>query len=132
MGKAIVCGEFYDSEFPSEANLCKRYGVSRSAVREAVKMLSAKGLVVSVQRVGVNIRPSEDWNIFDPDILNWMLNAECSTEFLKEFLQLRISVEPQAAFLAATNGSKAQLNAMAEALDKMKAADKIQLTTCMH
>jgi DNA-binding FadR family transcriptional regulator len=124
LGIAIMCGAFDFCGFPSEANLCKEYGVSRSAVREAVKMLSAKGLISSTPRIGIKILPYENWNLFDPDLLNWFLNGDISIALLKEFLQMRISIEPEAASLATKNANEVQLKAIAEALAQLEATEQ--------
>ena len=121
LGKAIVCGVYPEAEsLPTEAELCEQFGVSRTAVREAVKMLSAKGLVCSRPRQGIRILPEEEWNIFDPDLLNWSLEGEPSLRVLREFLQLRIAVEPEAASLAARFADDNSIAAIAEALERMR------------
>ncbi|HET8902663.1 MAG TPA: FadR/GntR family transcriptional regulator [Saccharospirillum sp.] len=123
LGRAIVCGEFNANEsLPSEAVLCETFGVSRTAVREAVKMLSAKGLISSRQRQGIRILPEEEWNILDSDLLRWSLESNPSMRVLKEFLQMRIAIEPEAAALAARNARPASLAAIREALDRMDQA----------
>src|SRR5690606_9068067 len=123
LGRAIICGEFSDNGLPTEAELCERFGVSRSAVREAVKMLSAKGLVTSKPRQGISILPEEDWNIFDPDLLRWSLESSPSRLVLKEFLQMRMAIEPEACALAARYASAEKINAIETALEKMRLAD---------
>src|SRR6478609_3866918 len=91
LGKAIICCEYNDNGLPTEAELCDKFGVSRSAVREAVKMLSAKGLISSKPRQGIRVEAEEEWNIFDPDLLRWSLESKPSMKVLKEFLQVRIA-----------------------------------------
>lgn len=123
LGRAIVCGEIRTSEtFPTEAELCGQFGVSRTAVREAVKMLSAKGLVSSKPRKGIRILPEELWNIFDPDLLQWSLEGTLTRPVLKEFFQMRVAIEPEAAALGAQNARPELLAPIAEALDRMHAA----------
>jgi DNA-binding FadR family transcriptional regulator len=123
LGRAIVCGEYNINEsLPSEAVLCEDFGVSRTAVREAVKMLSAKGLISSRQRQGIRILPEEEWNILDPDLLRWSLESNPSLRVLKEFLQMRIAIEPEAAALAARNASPERIAVVREALDRMDRA----------
>lgn len=123
LGRAIVCGEFDINEsLPSEAVLCESFGVSRTAVREAVKMLSAKGLISSRQRQGIRILPEEEWNILDSDLLRWSLESNPSMRVLKEFLQMRIAIEPEAAALAARNARPERLAAIREALNRMDQA----------
>ena len=123
LGKAIICGEYAnDSSLPTEADLCEKFGVSRSAVREAVKMLSAKGLITSKPRQGIRIQQEENWNIFDPDLLRWSLESNPSMSVLKEFLQMRIAIEPEAAALAARNADAAAIDAIEVALERMRNA----------
>jgi DNA-binding FadR family transcriptional regulator len=123
LGKSIICGEYHsDSSLPTEADLCEQFGVSRSAVREAVKMLSAKGLITSKPRQGIRIQAEEDWNIFDPDLLRWSLESNPSMRVLKEFLQMRIAIEPEAAALAARNATPKHIEAIEAALDRMRYA----------
>ncbi|MGN0920951.1 MAG: FadR/GntR family transcriptional regulator [Cellvibrio sp.] len=123
LGRSIICGDFSNQGLPTEAELCERFGVSRSAVREAVKMLSAKGLVTSKPRQGISILPEEDWNIFDPDLLRWSLESSPSRLVLKEFLQMRMAIEPEACALAARYASAEKINAIEAALEKMRLAD---------
>ena len=123
LGRAIVCGDYGSAEsFPTEAELCLKFGVSRTAVREAVKMLSAKGLVSSKPRQGIRIMPEEDWNILDPDLLRWSLEGTPTRRVLKEFFQMRIAIEPEAAALAARFSRLDRKQAIAGALERMRAA----------
>jgi DNA-binding FadR family transcriptional regulator len=123
LGQAIVNGDFSpDDALPTEADLCRKFGVSRTAIREAVKMLSAKGLVSSKPRRGIRILPTENWNIFDADLLTWSLRGEPSRQVMTEFFQLRIAVEPEAAVLAARFASPDDLDAIRTAIDGMRTA----------
>lgn len=124
LGNNIVCGEYSKKEdIPTEADLCEKFGVSRSAVREAVKMLSAKGLISSTPRKGITILPENQWNIFDPDLLKWMLQSKPSMNVLKEFLQMRIAIEPEAAALAARLGDNEKIKTIEKSLQRMYAAE---------
>jgi DNA-binding FadR family transcriptional regulator len=123
LGRTIICGEFVDDSLPTEAELCDKFGVSRSAVREAVKMLSAKGLITSKPRQGIRIQPEDQWNIFDPDLLRWVLESKPSLHVLKEFLQVRIAIEPEAAALAARYADQSKLDAIEKALEGMRKAE---------
>jgi len=123
LGRAIVGGEYRpDDALPTEAELCEKFGVSRTAVREAVKMLSAKGLVSSKPRRGIRVKPAQDWNIFDSDLLKWSLEGEPSHEVMTEFFQLRVAVEPEAAVLATRFGSPDDKAAIAAAIRGMREA----------
>jgi DNA-binding FadR family transcriptional regulator len=126
LGAAIVRGEYaVDKAFPTEAELSKQYSISRSVTREAVKMLTAKGLIASRPRQGIRVMPSSHWNMFDTDVLAWTLNARPSLQLLKEFTQLRMAIEPEAAVLAAENARDPSLiKPIARALERMKKADQ--------
>lgn len=123
LGRAIVCGDHGpDDAFPTEAELCRQFGVSRTAVREAVKMLAAKGLVSSKPRQGIRILPEESWNILDPDLLRWSLEGNPTRIVLKEFFQMRIAIEPEAAALGARYSRPDHKRAIREALERMRDA----------
>ncbi len=104
LGRAIVTGEYESRAFPTEAEIAKAHGISRSVTREAVKMLTAKGLVSARPRQGTIVRPAAAWNLFDPDVLHWLLDRQFSVELLRQFNQLRVAIEPEAAALAAVMG----------------------------
>jgi DNA-binding FadR family transcriptional regulator len=96
--------------FPNENDLRARFGVSRTALREALRVLTAKGLIVSRTKVGTRVRPKADWNMLDPDVLAWHLQAALSEEFVTDLFELRQMVEPQAAALAAKSCDDTTLN----------------------
>jgi DNA-binding FadR family transcriptional regulator len=108
---------------PSEADLCVEYDVSRSSTREAVKMLSAKGLISSRPKQGIRVLPESSWNMFDTDVLTWILSSKPSLSLLKEFTQVRFAIEPEAAALAAINATAEQLAQIEIALSRMADAD---------
>lgn len=101
LGSQIVGGTWTGRSFPTEMELSQQHGVSRSVTREAVKMLTAKGLVTARPRQGTSILPVSQWNLFDTDVLRWMLERRFSIDLLKQFSQLRVAIEPAAAALAA-------------------------------
>ncbi|WP_111640958.1 FadR/GntR family transcriptional regulator [Marinimicrobium alkaliphilum] len=124
LGREIVCGNFKPGDsLPTEAELCEQFGVSRTAVREAVKMLSAKGLISSRPRQGIRTLPEEEWNIFDSDLLRWSLESTPSLRVLREFLQMRLAIEPEAASLAARYADQGRIDAIGAALDRMRSAE---------
>lgn len=126
LGAAIVQGQYaIEKSFPTEAELSTQFNISRSVTREAVKMLTAKGLIASRPRQGIRVMPSTHWNMFDADVLSWTLNARPSLELLREFTQLRMAIEPEAAALAAENAAdKALIQTIGNALARMKKADE--------
>lgn len=119
-GGRYKCG----AGLPSEALLCDEYGISRSATREAIKMLTAKGLITSRPRQGIRVQPQERWNLFDPDVLGWILRSGPSLAMLREFLQLRRAVEKEAAALAAESQDRAKIAGVGAALRRMKEAEE--------
>lgn len=124
LGAAIVTGEYRDRPFPTEADLARVHGVSRSVTREAMKMLAAKGLVSARPRQGTAVRPSERWNLFDPDVLRWMLERPFSVDLLLHFTHLRVAIEPAAAALAARFAENSDRAGIAAGLERMRAAER--------
>lgn len=123
LGMRIVAGEFPPgSRLPGEAALCAGYQVSRSVLREATRVLVAKGLVVSRQRAGVIVRPRSDWHLLDPDVLYWLIQAQPTGEFVGTLMTVRRIFEPAAAALAARVATEEQLQGIAEAYAGMEAA----------
>jgi DNA-binding FadR family transcriptional regulator len=125
LGIAIVTDRYTENNpFPVEADLCKQYGVSRSILREAVKMLTAKGLLSARPRQGTWVQPEDAWNLLDPDVLRWLLERKLSFSLLIEFTQMRLAVEPLAAALAALVAEPAQKAVVTAAIDRMAAAER--------
>lgn len=125
LGRAIVQGRYkMDSAFPTEADLSAQFNISRSVTREAVKMLTAKGLICSRPRKGIRVQPPHLWNMFDSDVLNWTLSAKPSLQLLKEFTQLRVAIEPEAVALACRVATDAQIEAIGQAVARMELAEE--------
>src|SRR5476649_810278 len=93
--------------------------VSRSAYREAVRILVAKGLVLSRPKTGTQVTELANWHLLDPDVLSWMFVQDPPRPLLVSLFELRKLVEPEAAALAAERRSLAQLNQMGNALEIM-------------
>ncbi len=123
LGRQIVIGDFDSRPFPTEAELARHHQVSRSVTREAVKMLTAKGLLSARPRQGTIVQPRGRWNLFDPDVLRWLLERKFSVELLRQFNQLRIAIEPEAAALAAQHASEGARAAITAGLERMRAAE---------
>ncbi|MES1162606.1 MAG: GntR family transcriptional regulator, partial [Rhizobacter sp.] len=123
LGLRIVSGDLKPGErLPSEATLLDSYEVSRPVLREAMRVLVAKGLVVSKQRSGASVRPSSEWHLLDPDVLYWLIQSKPKNEFVGVLMTVRRIIEPAAAALAAQLASDAQLKSIAEAYAGMEAA----------
>lgn len=123
LGSMIVGDLFSDKAFPTEAELSEQNGVSRSVTREAVKMLTAKGLLSARPRQGTIIQPVSQWNLFDPDVLRWMLERRFSIDLLIQFGQLRAAIEPAAAALAAKSADEAGFALIRAGYGRLAAAD---------
>lgn len=125
LGTAIVRGDYAVGDpLPTEAELGTRFDISRSVIREAVKMLTAKGLIASRPRQGIRVQPAANWNIFDTDVLQWLLSGKLSLELLREFTELRAGIEPRAAMLAAQRQSREGIESIARALERLQLAER--------
>ncbi len=120
LGVQIVSGRYKAGDILNgEIDASDRLKVSRTAYREAVRILAAKGLVESRPKVGTKVSAPERWHLLDPDVLSWIFEYEPEDKLLNGLFELRRIVEPQAAALAATRRSDADLEAMAQALSGM-------------
>ena len=127
LGIAIAAGRLLPGETLSgEVASSARLAVSRTAYREAVRILAAKGMVESRTRTGTRVSPRRRWNILDPEVLGWFLQTRPTETFVRDLFEVRLMVEPAAAALAAERRSEAQLQAMATALAAM---DRLKLST---
>ena len=121
LGEAIVTGRYpVGSSLPPEPLLCEELGVSRTVVREAVKSLIAKGLLVTGPKVGTRVLSEEQWNWFDPDVVIWQSRAGLSREFLRDLQELRRLVEPVAVSLAAQRATPEDIAEIESAYAGMK------------
>ena len=125
IGGQIVRGDVAPGgSLPIEAELAKQHDTSRTVIREAVKMLTAKGLVGSRPRRGTYVEPESKWNILDPDVLRWTLQRRFSFELMRDFLVVREGIEPKAAAAAATRQDRAAIAEIAARLHDMREADE--------
>jgi GntR family transcriptional regulator, galactonate operon transcriptional repressor len=115
---------------PREEDLAASFAVSRTSVREAVKYLSAKGLVETRPRIGVKVRPRDDWRMLDPAVLSWHPDLSRDTELVASLIEARRIIEPAAAALAAQRGTAADLAAVEAAYLAMKRAIPSNLDAC--
>ena len=107
----ILCRKIFrsnkqGSKLPNENLLAKKYGVSRSSLREALKILQSKGVIKSKQRSGTLIDKYENINFFDKDILSWSQGTAYAKNSRKYFLQIRMMFEPEITYLCAKNINK--------------------------
>ena len=120
IGRRIVRGELATGEIlPEQGELSRMLGVSRTVVREATKVLSAKGLVESRSKRGTVVLPRSDWRLLDPDVLAWLTEDGLDPEFLRSMFEVRSIIEPAAVRLAAERATPADLAAIQAAFDAM-------------
>ncbi|HKE95698.1 MAG TPA: FadR/GntR family transcriptional regulator [Povalibacter sp.] len=123
LGHAVVARSYGRTDpFPIEAELCRQFGASRTVLREAVKMLTAKGLLRARPRQGTWVQDENHWNLLDPDVLRWLMERKFSLQLLAEFTEIRLAVEPMAAMIATSNASSAGIAQMRRAIERMRAA----------
>jgi GntR family transcriptional regulator, galactonate operon transcriptional repressor len=121
IGVGIASGTIAIGEIlPNETDLGRDLRVSRTSYREAVKFLSAKGLVEARQKSGTRVAPRSKWNVLDPDVLRWSLHNLNSETFVRDLFELRRFIEPNAAKLAAERRTDVQLEVIAMALDGLE------------
>ena len=123
LGRAIVTGVYEGRRFPTEADLAIQHGVSRSVTREAVKMLTAKGLLSARPRQGTIVQPAASWNLFDTDVLGWLLDASSRCRCCAISTSFGSVIEPMAARLAAAHADVDHKAAIRHGFDRMVAAD---------
>lgn len=114
LGPAITAGEYPPGSVLRTDELAQRFDVSRSVMREAVRVLESMHLVESRRRVGVTVRPKAEWNVYDPQVIRWRLAGTDRPAQLRSLTVLRSAIEPVAAGLAAKNATAEQCAQLTE------------------
>lgn len=123
IGRDIVTGVLAQGErLPGDQELMARFSVSRTALREAMKVLASKGLIESRQRAGTRVRPRRDWDLLDVDVLSWHTPESISESFTADLVELRELIEPAAAKLAADRATSDDLTRIEAAYLRMEQA----------
>ena len=123
LGRLIVVGEIAQGEnLPREELLAKRMKVSRTVLREAMKVLSAKGLVESRQGTGARVRDAAHWSQFDADVLAWRCASAPGGDFIDKLMEMRELIGLAAAAAAARRRDEEQLDRIEAACTAMDAA----------
>ncbi|MDE2386026.1 MAG: FadR family transcriptional regulator, partial [Alphaproteobacteria bacterium] len=123
IGERICSGEFAPGTIlPNEAEWGRIYGASRTAIREGMKVLQAKGLISSRPKIGTVVSPRSAWNVLDRDVLAWHGAALGKRAFLQSTQEFRRHIEPGIVELAALKRTVDQLDTIAAALSRMKTA----------
>ena len=121
----LLCKKIFNShkhgtKLPNENLLAKKYGISRSSLREALKILKSKGIIKSKQKSGTIIDKFENMNFFDKDILSWIQGTSYSNNFRKHFLQIRMMFEPEITYLCAKNIDKKNMYELENIYNKLE------------
>jgi DNA-binding FadR family transcriptional regulator len=119
LGAGIVSGHLAPGQVLNLDGVSAEHGVSRSVAREAIRVLESMGMVASRRRVGITIQPPENWNVFDPRLIRWRLDAGDRAAQLASLSELRRGFEPAAAALAARRADPHQCRIMAAAVSDM-------------
>ncbi|MFV0472761.1 MAG: FadR/GntR family transcriptional regulator [Pikeienuella sp.] len=123
LGERIVGGAWAPGEaLPREADLTEALGVSRSVVREALRILSAKGLVRSRTSDGTRVTPREEWRLLDPDVMHWRIQSGDTRDLLTDLFNVRLALEPGLARLATARADDAARTRIRAAWAAMQAA----------
>ncbi|EID15398.1 FadR/GntR family transcriptional regulator [Mycolicibacterium phlei] len=119
LGTAIVSGRYPAGEVLTLDGICAEHGLSRSVVREVVRVLESMGMLESRRRVGLTVQPATAWNVFDPRVIRWRLESGDRAAQLVSLSELRRGFEPAAAALAARRATPDQCRVMAAAVSDM-------------
>ena len=121
VGLSIMRNEFKPGDtLSSEPELSLQFNVSRPIMREALKVLSAKGLIESRPRTGTRVRPRAEWNILDPEVIGWLYEVGPDRSFLDSLCEVRLMFEPMTARLAATRASHDEVKNIEECYQRME------------
>lgn len=107
--------------FPNEATLCQQLGVSRSILREAVRVLADKGMVQVRPRSGMRSRARSEWNLLDPNILAWQAKLRPDARFLRDLCEVRLAIEPTASGFAAVRATPSEITTIGRCLEQREA-----------
>jgi len=131
LAQRVLSGEIPPREYlPKESLLCDQYGVSRTVIREATKVLESKGLLRSRSRVGTQVLDVNQWNLLDPDLLSWAGPAFHDPGFTYSLMEARRIIEPAAAELAAERAGPRDLAALDDACQRMRASLPNDVDAC--
>ncbi|MDN3699723.1 FadR/GntR family transcriptional regulator [Vibrio artabrorum] len=128
IARGILSGELpQGSIIPGEMALCEQFSISRTALREAVKLLTSKGLLESRPKIGTRVVDRAYWNFLDPQLIEWMDGLTDIDQFCSQFLGLRRAIEPEACALAAKFATAEQRIELSEIFQKMVEVDEAEV-----
>lgn len=122
LGRAIVAGSYpVGTILPGDVELAQRFKVSRTVLRETMKTLAAKGMIIAKARVGTRVTEKNQWNMFDSEVIAWHFDDDVTEEFLLQLYDIRLAVEPFAAGLAAERATPEDIALLTSLADEMAA-----------
>ncbi|MDX8030186.1 FCD domain-containing protein [Lentzea sp. BCCO 10_0856] len=124
----ILAGEIGEGDTLDLPALREELDVSLTALREALKVLSAKGMIDARQKRGTFVQPRSSWNLLDTDVMRWQTQSDTDPGLFDELTEMRVIVEPAAARLAAERASEADIEALGGALERMASARDLAAT----
>ncbi|MCU1636422.1 MAG: FadR family transcriptional regulator [Cryobacterium sp.] len=124
LGRAVVAGSAGPGSVLQSEDIARRLGVSRSVIREAVRVLQSIGLVESVKRIGIRVLPQSEWNAYHPLLIAWRLEGNDKGAQLRSLTELRSAVEPMAAELAALHAPPAMSAQLMSVAAQMRAVGR--------
>ncbi|HVP98414.1 MAG TPA: FCD domain-containing protein [Roseiarcus sp.] len=131
IGRWILGGAYAPGDLlPREDDLADKLGVSRTSIREARKVLAAKGLLHARRRVGVRVRDRDEWNLLDPLVLSWHPDVGRDKALIGSLIEARRIIEPEAAALAAGRATADDLARIEEAYLAMERSVRTDLAAC--
>ena len=122
IGIRIVRNEITEGEITTASSLQEEYGVSRTVIREAFRVLQAKGMVQARTKTGTIVLPRSEWNLLDSELIGWYRDAGVGSGLVRDLEEVRESYEPWAARMAARRRTPADLEAIRQAYQRMAAA----------
>ncbi|SAL77735.1 GntR family transcriptional regulator [Caballeronia terrestris] len=126
----IVNGEYAENLLPPQVILSKKYGVSRTIMREALSILISRRMLDVRPKTGTRIKPSKEWLIIDHEVAEWRLRATADPEYLRGLMEFRALVDPRAASLAAMRAGRQQRIAIAIAYQNLAHASANSADSC--
>lgn len=127
LGHRIASGDLPSGSVLTLAQLEQDYGASRTIIREAVRVLEAKGLVTARRRVGLTVTPESDWNSLDPSLIRWRLSSEDNERHVESLIEMWAALLPTSCRLAAVRGSEEQRAQLVQLMRSAGAGDLVAM-----
>lgn len=122
LGRRITTGVIAPGTLVDPEAVAAEFGTSRTVVREALKVIAAKGLIESRPHAGTTVRPRSDWRLTDPEVMAWRTGGGADVQLIAEIDEVRSAIEPLGARLAAQRAESDALTRIRSAMDRLRAA----------